>query len=194
MNINTKEEWNNIWTAEGAHTWRIYPCTNNKICSLIDPEHTVMELGCGIGILSYQIHSQGNFVIPVDISETAIKIMKQTYGLTGVVAQIPPIPKMENINVIVASQLLEHFENPEEIIQEMVQICDESIIAVPDNVLGSDECEHHHQKFNDKSMMDLLLKYYEHVQIYKLTDIFMASPKVRIKIPMLICRCWGRRN
>lgn len=191
MNKNTKEEWNRIWDIEGATTWRRYPCSFSKICELIPAGSNVLEIGCGVGSLLYQIKTKGCEVIGVDISESAIRIMKDIYDIDGIVGEIPPLPKVENIDVIVASQTLEHFKDVDIVLKEMCKLANMSIIAVPNDILGHEECEWHHQQFTRDSIKELLFKYYNHVEIYELTDIFMASNKMRIKLPVIICKCWG---
>jgi ubiquinone/menaquinone biosynthesis C-methylase UbiE len=190
-NINTREYWNKIWETEGANTWRKYPATFRKICELIGKEkQSVLDMGCGTGLLARRIKEAGHDVIGIDISDKAIEIMRNTFQINGIAINVPPIPEMtDRIDVITASEFLEHFENPDEIIKEFVRVSDRCIVAVPNNCLSNKECPEHHQKFTFGSLMRLMEKYYEKVRIYPLTDTFD-----KISIPVLICHAQGRKQ
>jgi len=191
-NKNTREEWDKIWTEEGYHTWRTYPCTFTRICELIPENANVLELGCGVGNLTYMMWERGHEVLPLDISPVAIECMRMIYNIEGTVATLPPIPEgVKNIDVVVASQFLEHMEDPNIILKEMTRVANMAIIAVPNFVLPPDECEYHHQTFTVPTIKDLLFNYYNHVEVYTTTDIFMQNKQTRIVIPVIICKCWG---
>lgn len=190
-NKNTQEEWDRIWSEEGYHTWRTYPCTFNKICELIPTGANVLELGSGVGNLTYMIYERGHEILPIDISPVAIQCMKRIYQIDGMVAQVPPIPDVANIDVVIASQFLEHMEDPRIILKEMTKVANMAIVAVPNNTLPPEDCEYHHQSFTVQTIKDLLFEFYNHVEVYTVTDIFMQSKQLRIVIPVIVCKCWG---
>ena len=145
MNLNTKEYWDEIWKREGSATWRVYPDTIKHVTEIIKSDKRVLELGCGVGILSKKLVDQHNYVFGIDISEEAIRIMEKDFCIPGMVAKVPPIPTDIKFDYVIAAEFLEHFEDTSQILKEMARVAEYAIIIVPVNILGPDECKEHHQ-------------------------------------------------
>ena len=186
-NINTKEYWNNIWSVEGKHTWRVYPKTFSEISKEVGSKKRVLDVGCGVGILS-NILNENNYVEGVDISNSAIEILSQS-NIKGKVADVPPLPFENNeFDVIVACEFLEHFIETDKILLELKRVAKKVIIAVPNNILGHENEKEHYQKFTEESLKKLLSYYFKKVKITEFIDRFPVG-KIMIALPVLMAVC-----
>ena len=96
---------------------------NNKIKSTLD-------LGCGDGALLYALKIQGLLnskkVYAVDISPERIDRVKQIdknfICLVADACKLPAKMKIEKLDFIISSQLIEHVENQNQLIQEMKDV------------------------------------------------------------------------
>ena len=186
-NVNSVDHWNNIWQKEGLKTWRKYPMTYSIITDLLLESNfkKVLDVGCGNGVLLSKIKCLGFDVFGVDISDVAINQLKQYHNIDGIACKVPPVPK-GYYDCIVASEFLEHFNVPDKVLLDFVKHSDSLIVAVPNNVLGNDECNEHYQKFNKNSLRDLLERYYINVEVLDIVDSFD-----QIQLPVLIAKCRG---
>jgi ubiquinone/menaquinone biosynthesis C-methylase UbiE len=189
MNENSKEYWDSIWTLEGSKTWRQYPSTFTKIVEIIgDTQQKVLELGCGVGVLLERLQQKGHFLKGIDISDAAV-YQVQKKGIPAESCKIPPIMEADNsYDWIVACEFLEHFADPDSVLEECVRVSNKAIFCVPDNILGSDECFEHEQKFSVKMFKEMLVRHYNHVRILGFTETF-DSYQDRICLPTLLAIC-----
>jgi len=187
-NINSQEYWNNIWEKEGITTWRRYPKCYKIVNEIIGSGKSVLDCGCGVGILLKQLKEKGNEVVGIDISSSAILTIKRDFAIPGICARIPPIPRSalyflqnsDKFDFIVATEFLEHFHFPEKVLTEFIKYADRLIISVPNNSLDNSSCIEHYQKFTEQSLRELLLKYYNQVQILPIVDIFFVYARTLI--------------
>ncbi len=190
MNVNNAEYWDRIWGNEGADTWRKYPKTNEEVAKLAGKGRKILELGCGVGLLAERLNKD-NTVTGLDISKTAIDIVKKKYNIRGIVAKVPPIPaKDDEYDIIVANEFLEHFIDADEILSEISRVAKVAILGVPDNVLGHKRCKEHYQKFTEDSLKKLLSRYFDDIEIWSFTDRFdLEGQNARIALPVLLAYC-----
>lgn len=175
-NVNTAEYWDRVWATEGASTWRKYPKTFAKILHYIGTGKKVLELGGGVGHFSTRIRQAGNEVFLIDISPLAIQIAKSVWEIDGVAAELPPIPLVGIApDYIVGTEFLEHLDEPETLVKQASEMAPNAIFAVPDNRLGPGEEETHQQQFTEKSLVELMRSYYEHVEIESVVDRFVTG-------------------
>ncbi|KAA0890805.1 class I SAM-dependent methyltransferase [Pusillimonas sp. ANT_WB101] len=82
----------------------------------------VLELGCGIGEMTYLLSSVGAHVMAVDASETAAAICRRRVGRAGAnnvsvqVLQLPaswPLGSDDSFDLVVVSELAYYFSEPE---------------------------------------------------------------------------------
>jgi len=185
-NVNTSSYWDNVWSREGKDTWRRYPLTFQKIASHVSPDESVLDVGCGVGILLDVLKPRD--VTGLDISPKAIEIL-QSKGIPGKVGTLPTIDFPDkSFDVVIATETVEHMDDPGALIQEMIRVARKKVIlSVPDDVLGSNEEKEHRQKFTKSSLADLLNKISE-VEIETFTDTF-KTPTANIALPTLLAVC-----
>jgi ubiquinone/menaquinone biosynthesis C-methylase UbiE len=193
--INTAEYWDKVWLTEGANTWRLYPKCFMTIATMIGKGKNVLELGGGVGILAQEIAKKGNHVYIIDISESAIEIAWKTRGIPGLAARMPPIPTEKKYDYIVATEFLEHLEDPLQLITEAKDLAPRAIYAVPNGELSPDETKEHHHIWNEEEFRTFLSQVYTDVKIETFEDAFYFNrfspgeyqPIIRIKTILAEC-------
>ena len=188
-NINTAPYWDRIWAKEGQDTWRKYPLTFRKIASHIDPHDAVLDVGCGVGVFLDIIRPHCKKVAGLDISPIAINLLKSK-GIEGKVCELPEIGYPDkSFDVVVATEIVEHLDNPVALLKEAVRVAREKVIfTVPDNVLGPEEFAEHRQLFTRGSLEELVRQLFDDFQIDTFADTF-DTPTVRISLPTLLAIC-----
>lgn len=91
------------------------------IISLIGSGKSILDVGCGEGLLAKLLMEKGNKVICVDISEHAVELAKRN-GVIAYVCNIEDqtLPFEGLFDVIVLSEVLEHFISPREVIKKLI--------------------------------------------------------------------------
>lgn len=192
-NINTAEYWDKAWSREGKDTWRQYPLTFQKVAENVSFEDTVLDVGCGAGVLLDTLKPLCKDVMGLDISPKAIEIL-ESRGIHGKVGTLPKIDFPDkSFDVVVATETLEHLDEPNLLLEEMKRVAREKIIiSVPDNVLGPEKEKEHRQLFTNDSLHQLLSEHFEVVQIESFADSFQ-TPNVMIRLPTLLAVCNGKK-
>ena len=176
---NSQEHWDKVWKREGLTSWRKYPQTTKEILKRIPKHSSVLEVGCGSGLLLEKIKKKGCKVFGIDISKESIKLLKKR-GIDGKVMKVPPIKLDRRFDYVVCDETLEHIKNPKRLIAEMKRIARKVIIIVPNDILGPDEEPEHYWKWNEKEFKKLVGKYEEYTQF---VDKFKTKRR-DIEIPL----------
>ena len=178
FNVNTQRYWDMVWSNEKYKTRpnRFCPNAFNKIVQLVPHYSDVVDIGCGIGILLKTLRKENNCeVFGVDISKEAIDALKEQ-NIDGIVAKVPPIPLPPNhCDVAIATELLEHVNSPDCVLDEMVRIVKDGgflILMVPDNTLSPDSEREHVSVFDSHSLKTLFIKNNKirNIEIHKVKD------------------------
>ena len=144
---------------------------------------SVLEFGCGVGILAKLLSDDGHFVTGVDISPFAIKTMAREFGIAGQIWDMRDLPTMfatGEFDWVVATEFLEHFTefDANRIVKEAARVGKRAIFIVPNNTLPPHECKEHLNTFTPYSLTLLLLKHYKHVKLAAFDDIFEIDPSI----------------
>ena len=190
-NINTQEYWDKVYSAEveNNYEWRTYPTIFGKILDFIDPHETVAEFGCGTGILGKQITEKCKYYVGYDISEYATTVARSRLVRAYQEDILDPDFKFFETDVAVCSEFLEHFKDEElKVVMEQVSKCNQLIAAVPNDVLGNEDCHEHHQKWDILSFKEFLKGYYNNVVVMSGTDL-IKTDRETIRLPYLLAYC-----
>jgi len=100
----------------------------------INPQDSVLDVGCGTGRWSNLASSKSNNVLGIDISENSLEIARS--ASTGAKFEYfdatSPIKTVGKFNVGILVHLLEHIEEPVSLLIDLLYVCDKLIIEVPD--------------------------------------------------------------
>ena len=190
-NVNTASYWDDVWAREGQDTWRRYPLTFQKVASRISSDDSVLDAGCGVGVLLDILKPLCREVAGLDISPRAIEVL-QSKGIQGKVGTLPAIAFPDkSFDVVVATETMEHLDDPGALIKEMIRVARKKVIlSVPDKVLGPQDEKEHRQLFTKASFTELLSRYFTEVGIEDFTDTF-RTPTANIALPTLLAVCEG---
>ena len=161
-NINTSEYWDQVYSKEGADTWRKYPEMFQYITDLVDQYSYVFELGCGVGLLGSKLAAEKQVKwYGCDISTEAV-IACKTRFLDAAVLDMRHLT-LDNLSgngfdTIIMTELLEHLEN--DIVIRVLKLfaqCDvqKIIITVPDNCMPPEEVLEHMAVYSEERLMEL---------------------------------------
>jgi len=165
-NVNTAHYWNNIYRQEGKDTWRVKKEVNDYVLSEI--EGSVLELGCGVGVLARQI--KGDY-LGLDISPEAVRIMRKQ-GFKAEVRDILPINA--KADTIVGLEFLEHIDKRIEVIKEVAKSCKKAIFSVPNDCMPPSEVNEHRVVFNEDSFKKFLEQAFSKIEI-KVIDKYLVA-------------------
>lgn len=129
-----------FWNREGEFKTlhQINPIRVNFVAEFIDLNgKRVADIGCGGGILSEALAEKGADVIAVDLSEVGIKAAKahQTTSQSTVDYRVQSIGDLadecaNSLDAVCCMEMLEHVENPAEIIADCARLLTPGGIAV----------------------------------------------------------------
>jgi len=168
-NINSKEYWDKIYRHEGKDTWRVKKELNDFVLSKI--KGSVLELGCGVGILAKEIKGE---YLGLDISSVAVQIMHEQ-GFKAEIRNIPSI-NTKKFDTIVGLELLEHLDKNDrlETIIEANKLCNQAIFSVPNNCMSPEDEAEHRVMFNEQSFKKFLEKAFTNVEIIVIDEYLVG--------------------
>jgi ubiquinone/menaquinone biosynthesis C-methylase UbiE len=190
-NINQREYWNDIWDGADVDTFATYPKKFRSISLAVGSGKTVLDVAGGVGILADIIQRKGNQVFNIDISDLALKKSKELNPKVNVmVSDVPPIPfENDAFDVVIATEIVEHYKEPEKLIEELKRVSNKRvIISVPDYSAEKDGNLHHYTLFTKDSFKQMLDKYFVRVEIEEHFEIFY-NKKCAIKHACYIAVC-----
>jgi len=193
-----KPYYEEVWKKEGVSTWRLYPTTFGKISFFIGSGKKVLDIGCGSGVLLKQIHKHGNECFGVEISEEAARLVNQA-GIRCEVAKVPPLPFEDNFfDVVIATELLEHIDEDEELVEEAKRVLKPGgwfVAAVPNDWLPPEKEPSHVRAYTNTSFRKLLKKIGEDLFVESFKEDFIAArwkdssgSPLHISLPTLLGR------
>lgn len=120
---------------ENEHPIRMH--TLNYLKSKISNEHTVLDLGCKYGEITFALSEVAHKVVGIDYSNAAIVIAKDKFqrdNLSFVEADARKYLEntSEKFDVLVLSHILEHLDAPEEFLNQFIKHFNYVYIELPD--------------------------------------------------------------
>jgi ubiquinone/menaquinone biosynthesis C-methylase UbiE/uncharacterized protein YbaR (Trm112 family) len=111
-------------------TWR-------EISKIIKPEHVVLDLGCGTGLITRQFIKRKQKVIALDLNRWALSRMDGKPAIAKIQGDGEVLPiQDESIDVVVITEMIEHLEAPELAALEVYRSCKKGaqvVGSVPSN-------------------------------------------------------------
>lgn len=161
-NINTPDYWNQVYSREGADSWRKYPEMFEAVCGQLDSYGSpVVELGCGVGILGSKITAECHKRwIGYDISDVGVEMAKSRF-LDARVLDVKDltVEHLEDAGTVVATELVEHLNRSAAL--ALFRTLDSSeitkiIFTTPNDCMGPEEVPEHTALFNMDYVQGLL--------------------------------------
>lgn len=137
-------------------------CKKNyiKIIEKYAKNKTIIETGCGTGIISLYLAQKGYKVVAIDNDEKMINIAKQISSIAKENENIPEYLKEDIINckfdrqfdVAFSNGVYEHFNDKTLIntIKNIFNFCQYNIISVPTNFFNKKEATYGNERFMSK--------------------------------------------
>jgi ubiquinone/menaquinone biosynthesis C-methylase UbiE len=154
----------------------------------------ILDIGCGDGYVLEKLHENS---IGLDVSFTAIKnLKKRLVNKKVVIGDAEYLPfKKNSFYEIICSELLEHVENPEKVLQEISRVIKRDgniLLTIPNEplinklkyMLGQKPYEWHLHEFNLKLFKQLLN---ENLKITKIDRIPFFFLPIRYVIKINVC-------
>lgn len=94
----------------------------------------VLDIGCGNGVLTYDLAKKAKHVYAIDINRMEIEFAKDHYqsnNITYLVADATKYQSTHQFDVIILSNVLEHIENRPEFLQKIAPLAKFFLIRVP---------------------------------------------------------------
>ena len=95
---------------------------------------TVLDIGCGIGYLAYDVAAKAKKVFGIDISASNIAYAKEHYkrdNLEFIVGDATAYPFKEKFDKVILSNVLEHIKDRVDFLKKIRPIADTILIRVP---------------------------------------------------------------
>jgi SAM-dependent methyltransferase len=160
-NINTRNYWeqrfsSGDWELKQGR-WQTENFAKGQIPYLrirSDFAGTLLDFGCGLGdaLPVYKENFPNATLVGMDISQSAIDLCQERYGTIGTFLQgdhtnVPPV------DVIIASNVLEHLTNDHEIARQLFSKCKSLYIIVPYKECPL--CLEHVNSYDESSFTDI---------------------------------------
>lgn len=160
-NINSDRYWDQVYSHEGADSWRKYPQMFQYITDLVPEGAKVAELGCGVGILGSKLTAEKRVVWKgYDISQQGVDMCAARFLDADVLdLRDLTVEDLSGAEVVVMSETLEHLERSAALhVLRVLKDSDatEAIITTPNNCMGPDEVPEHTALFNEEYLLGLL--------------------------------------
>ncbi len=100
----------------------------------INPEDTVLDIGCGNGALTFDIAKKATKVIGIDLNGKNIEFAKERFSAPNVEYIIGDVTENlpdKRFDAIILSNVLEHIENRIELLKKIRSLAPKILIRVP---------------------------------------------------------------
>ena len=160
-NINTREHWDDRWTNSPGFSRQC----EKAICSLVDPNTSVLDIGCGNGRILRGLKKDKNCkVYGMDISQVAINNLRKR-EIKGLCVDVSDYSDKTPYDVIVLSHTLEHINDDTALVKKLaLNVKKYLIVAVPNNCMPPEEEPEHLRTYTKESLTTLLSKHFKKIE------------------------------
>lgn len=108
-----------------------------KVWGELRPPNRLLDYGCGNGVLTYWMHSNGfgRDCLGIDVSSTGIENARKQFAKNGIEFRVfdpnKPFDNLGKFDVVVSSHVLEHVPDPHEALVRILPLSDWFLIEIP---------------------------------------------------------------
>ena len=135
-NIKTKSKHHDkIWSSKEHLGSEKLNEAHNSVLKMLPNCKTIIEIGCGTGILAHELKKQGKDILGTDISDYALK-KAQKKGIKTLCCDLdsPLTLKDNTFDCAISCQILQHIFKPSALIKEMTRISKKYVIINIPNI------------------------------------------------------------
>ena len=125
----------------------------------VDPQDTVLDIGCGNGFLTYDVAEKARSVTAIDLNEANIEFARKNFSrdnIKYICGDAAEFNFGERVDVIILSNLLEHLENRHDFLRKIKALADKFLIRVP--MLNRDWLTYYKRQLGVEHRLDLTHK------------------------------------
>lgn len=133
----------------------------------------ILEVGCGEGLGASLLSTKAASVVALDYSENALRVAHEQYGADNVeftLMKVPPIDFPErSFDAVICFQIIEHLENPAELVAEIKRVlCEDgfAILATVNKAETLSDNPYHISEFEAGDFQNLLKAHFVEVEMY----------------------------
>jgi len=127
---------------------------------------TLLDVGCGDGLISCLLSKKGFKVKGIDIEGEAIRLAKEkcksvdfdardVFGISG------------DFDYLVSSEVIEHLQNPDEFLEKISGIFrKEALITTPKRDYYKEICSYHFKEYSIFEFENIIEKYFNNFEVY----------------------------
>lgn len=98
-------------------TWR-------QIERTLRPEDTVLDIGCGTGLITAELAKRRQRTVAIDLNRWALSRMDGKPYVNKVQGDAESLPiQGETIDLVIATEMMEHLQAPEKMVLEVLRVC-----------------------------------------------------------------------
>ena len=100
----------------------------------INEDSTILDIGCGIGALAYDLSKKAKNVVAIDISKNAIKFARERYSrenIKYIIGDATIYDFNESYDYIILSNVLEHIKDRNNFLKKIIPLAKQILIRVP---------------------------------------------------------------
>lgn len=161
------------------HPWKIQ--ASAFILDFIEPEHNVLDLGCGNGEIAYLIAGKAKKVVGIDHNQVKLNGAQKNYSrenLSFLCMDVIEYLKNtdETFDVLILSHILEHIDEPEDFLEKFKGFFRYIYIEVPD--FDATILNHYRQDFD----LELIHTDNDHVREFDRYELQELFGQCRLKV------------
>ena len=149
----------------------------------------ILEIGCGLGYLTYALRSENYDVLGLDISEDAIDNAKQNFGNYFICEDLFKYVETnsKSFDIIILTEVIEHIEQPIEFIETILKLLNTKgkvILTTPnrslsplDIVWDTEAPPVHHWWFGETSMKYIANKFKLNLNFISFEEFYDKKPQ-----------------
>lgn len=157
----------------------------------------ILEVGSGLGYLTYSLKCAGYDIVGMDISESAVQQANAIFGNNYICADLFELAqlKKESFDVVILTEVIEHVNRPLDFIESIKQLLKPggyAIITTPnkslfpsDVIWATDLPPVHCWWFSEESMIfaankkDLKIEFINFIEFYKMNPLTIDLQKIK---------------